>query len=125
MNDSPTYDIFVYGTLRQSGTYHHLYLRYCRCLHAHYTLPGYALYDYAGQYPFMVPEVGGTVVGDVFRINETTRTALDEFEDVRDGLYHFVYLPKHQFYTYLKLDPDVANMPRVPGGNWLTYCSGE
>ncbi len=119
------YDLFVYGTLRNAGDYHSQYLRYSKCLRASYQLPGYALYDYAGQYPFMVPEAGGMVVGDVYRINETTREALDEFEDVVDGLYHFVYLAEHRFYTYLKLDPDVADMPRVPGGDWLTYCSGE
>lgn len=121
---STHYDLFVYGTLRGSGAYHHLYLRYSRCLHTRYQLPDYALYDYAGHYPFMVSKAGGTVVGDVYRINETTREALDEFEDVRDGLYHFVYLAEQRFYTYLKLDPDVADMPRVPGGDWLTYCSG-
>ena len=118
-----TYDVFVYGTLRHGGTYHHQYLRYSECLRSHYRLPHYALYDYAGLYPFMIFEKGAVVIGEVYRINETTKVALDEFEDVSEGLYHFAYLPEHQFYTYLKSDHHVANMPRVPHGDWLTYCS--
>lgn len=118
-----TYDLFVYGTLRRGGAYHHLYLRYSPLLRAHYQLPGYALYDYAGLYPYMIPETDSTVVGDVYRINEATREALDAFEDVEAGLYRFVHLPEHECYTYLKCDNHVANMPRVPYGDWLTYCS--
>ena len=121
------YDVFVYGTLRRgngrrSGAYHHLYLRYSDCRQANYRLPDYALYDYAGLYPFMVPEAGGSVVGDIYRINEATKIALDEFEDVEEGLYRFAFLPEHGFYTYLKSDLNTALMPRVPYGDWLTYC---
>ena len=123
MNDTLAYDIFVYGTLRKAGDYHRHYLRYSECIHNHYRLAGYALYDYARLYPFMVPEAEATVVGEVYRINETTKAALDEFEDVADRLYEFVYLPEHQFYTYLKVGANVDNMPRVPHGDWLTYCS--
>lgn len=124
-NQADTYDIFVYGTLRQTGDYHRLYLRYSPCLHTYYLLFGYALYDYQGLYPFMVPEIGASVVGEVYRVNEAVKAALDEFEDVSEGLYKFVYLAEHQFYTYVKFDPYVADMPRVPYGDWLTYCSTE
>ena len=123
MNHAPTYDIFVYGTLRRAGEYHHLYLRYCECVRDHYRLPGYALYDYRGLYPFMVPEGDGVVVGEVYRVSKVVKTALDEFEDVHVGLYEFVYLPGHQFHTYVKSNPSVGDMPRVPNGDWLTYCS--
>ena len=123
MNDAPAYDVFVYGTLRRGGAYHHLYLRYSECIRSHYQLPGYALYDYAGLYPFMIPEANGTVVGEVYRVNAATKTALDEFEDVNERLYQVVYLPEHQFYTYLKYDTNIALMPRVPGGDWLIYRS--
>ena len=125
MSDTSTYDIFVYGTLRRAGEYHSLYLRYSRCVHEYYQLPGYALYDYDRQYPFVVPEIGASVVGEVYRVNEAVKAALDEFEDVSEGLYKFVYLAEHQFYTYVKFDPYVADMPRVPYGDWLTYCSTE
>ena len=118
-----TYDVFVYGTLRRGGVYHHLYLRYSECLRSNHRLPGYALYDYVGLYPFMIPETDGIVVGDVYRISTATKVALDEFEDVSEGLYQWMYLPQHQFYTYVKADGYVANLPQVPDGDWLTYCS--
>ncbi len=118
-----TYDIFVYGTLRSGGEYHHLYLRYCPCLLRNYRLPNYALYDYAGLYPFMVPETGQSVVGEVYRVSPATKEALDDFEDVAERLYRLVYLPGHGFHTYLGDNVDITLMPRVPGGDWLTYCS--
>ena len=129
MHDVSSYDVFVYGTLRRGdgrhrGAYHHLYLRYSECLRRRYRLPGYALYDYAGLYPFMIPEADRSVLGEMYRINVATKIALDEFEDVSEGLYQFIYLPEHRFYTYVKADRQVANMPRVPDGDWLTYCSG-
>ena len=120
---STTYNVFVYGTLRRAGEYHHLYLRYSSCVHNHYCLPHYALYDYQGQYPFMIPERGASVMGEVYQISETVKSALDEFEDVHERLYEFVYLPEHQFHTYVKSDLYVGNLPRVPHGDWLTYCS--
>ena len=120
-----TYDVFVYGTLRRGGAYHHLYLRYSICLYRPYRLPGYALYDYAGQYPFMIPETDSEVLGEVYRINAATKVALDEFEDVGEGLYQWMYLPQHQFYTYVKTDRYMADLPRVPDGDWLTYCLNE
>ena len=125
MQEAALYDIFFYGTLRRGGAYHHFYLRYHECQYAFYRLPGYALYDFAGQYPFMVPEADSIVVGDVFRVNQATKLALDEFEDVEEGLYDFIYLPEHQFYTYVKSDSQIQGMPRVPYGDWLTYCSNE
>lgn len=115
------YPLFVYGTLRHGGAYHHLYLRYAPCVHPYYVLPGFVLYDYVGEYPFMVREADRQVVGEVYRINEVTKAALDNFEDVRERLYDFVYLPGHHFYTYLKHDPFVGDMPRVPGGDWIAY----
>ena len=123
MNRILGYNIFVYGTLRQAGEYHRHYLRYSPCLHRQFLLSGYALYDYAGLYPYMIPERGATVVGEVYQIDIKTKIALDEFEDVDQGLYRFAFIPEHQFYTYLKADTRVANMPRVPNGDWLTYCS--
>ena len=124
-NQVNTYDVFVYGTLRRAGDYHRLYLRYSPCLRDYYLLFGYALYDYEGLYPFMVPESEAWVVGEVYRINQSVKDALDEFEDVGERLYEFVYLPEHEFYTYVKTDPHVGNMPRVPHGDWFIYCSGE
>ena len=118
-----TYDIFVYGTLRSGGEYHHLYLRYCKCLLRSYRLLNYALYDYAGLYPFMVPETGQSVVGEVYRVPPATKEALDDFEDVAERLYRLVYLPLHGFHTYVGDRVDTTEMPRVPGGDWLTYCS--
>ena len=83
---STSYSVFVYGTLRRAGEYHRLYLRYSPCVCDRYHLPHYALYDYQGQYPFMIPERGASVVGEVYQINESVKLALDEFEDVHEQL---------------------------------------
>ncbi len=119
-----SYDIFVYGTLRRGGAYHHVYLRYSPCLAHQLRIRDYALYDYASEYPFMVPEKNGVVLGEVYQVNAATKAAMDDFEDVDEGLYRFVQLPHYGCYTYLKSDGYVDNMPRVPHGDWLTYCSG-
>ena len=119
-----SYDIFVYGTLRRGGEYHHLYLRYSPCLAEHLRIRDYALYDYAGAYPYMIPEADGVVLGEVYRVDAATKAALDDFEDVDEGLYRFVQLPHYGCYTYLKSDDEVGDMPRVPNGDWITYCSG-
>ena len=51
--------------------------------------------------------------------------ALGKFEDVSERLYQTIYLPEHQFYTYVKYDANVALLPRLPEDDRLTYCSNE
>lgn len=114
------YDIFVYGTLRRGGMYAH-YLANCELVQEQYHLPGYALYDFQQWYPYMVPQPGSTVVGDICRVSQAFLPTLHELEGVDEQLYRFVYLTEQQCYTYLKFNEDVRNLPLVEGGDWLAY----
>ncbi|MGB3585867.1 MAG: gamma-glutamylcyclotransferase family protein [Tunicatimonas sp.] len=114
------YKIFVYGTLRQGGIYDH-YLASSELVQAGYRLPGYALYDYQHWYPYMIAQTGSSVVGDIYRVSEVALTVLHELEGVDEQLYRFIYLAERQFYTYLKYDTDIAGLPYVESGDWLTY----
>ncbi|MEQ9443211.1 MAG: gamma-glutamylcyclotransferase family protein [Cyclobacteriaceae bacterium] len=117
----PIFQIFVYGTLRRSGMYAH-YLAASELLREDYLLKGYALYDYQQWYPYMIPQAGSTVVGDIYQVDEATLKELHELEGVDEHLYRFVYLEAHDCHTYLKYDDDVSDLKYIEGGDWLMYA---
>ncbi|MFB9137570.1 gamma-glutamylcyclotransferase family protein [Vibrio olivae] len=71
--------VFVYGTLRQGESNHHL-LEHSELLGSHQTLPEYALYD-LGAYPAVIPG-HQTIRGEVYLIDNQTLSELDKLEDV-------------------------------------------
>ncbi len=94
--------VFVYGTLRRGGRYHHLVAPYVREVTEGW-VPG-ALVD-LGDYPGWVPG-RGRVRGEVFRLHpvEPALAALDELED-----YHG---PGHPENLYERVEVEV----RTPDG---------
>ncbi|MEO0334010.1 MAG: gamma-glutamylcyclotransferase family protein, partial [Bacteroidota bacterium] len=107
-------------TLRRGGMYAH-YLSDSELVAEKYRLSGYALYDYQQWYPYMIAQAGSSVVGVIYRVSEANLPALHELEGVEEELYRFVYLAEHHFYTYLKFNEDMADLPYVESGDWLTY----
>ncbi len=101
MNNSTTFKVFVYGTLRQGGYNHHL------LAHATYhgmarTPPIYDLID-LGPFPAMTPGGSTAVVGEVYEVDAKTLAALDHLEghphlywreeiSLEDGENAFAYL---------------------------------
>ncbi|WCP66793.1 gamma-glutamylcyclotransferase [Vibrio tubiashii] len=71
--------VFVYGTLRQGQSNHHL-LAHSEWLGKHATPPIYSLYD-LGAYPAVV-DGHSVIYGEVYRVDEQTLRQLDRLEDV-------------------------------------------
>lgn len=116
-----TYSVFVYGTLRKGGTYHH-FLKNARLLKENYLLPGFRLYDYRHWYPYMVKgNKEDVVTGEIYKVDEAGLQLLNQLEDVENQLYSLVYLPGHRFYTYLKFDHQVSGLHFIPEGDWIQY----
>ena len=86
-----------------------------------YFLDGYALYDYQRWYPYMIKQSDSGVVGDIYRVNESTLADLHELEGIEELLFKFVYLKDHQFYTYLKYDENLEELKYIKKGDWLSY----
>ena len=76
--------LFVYGTL-MSGQRASGYLDGCTLL-GRYTLPDFAMYD-LGSYPGIVPQKGGSVIGEVYQIPAERLPELDAYEG-EGNLYH-------------------------------------
>src|SRR4051812_20440952 len=72
--------LFVYGSLKREGA-HHQELAGAHFLGEARTAPGYALEPW-GEYLALVatPELDGNVTGELFDIDESLLTALDDFE---------------------------------------------
>jgi gamma-glutamylaminecyclotransferase len=77
--------IFVYGTLKR-GCPNHSVLQSAEFLGTAWSEPGYRMVD-CGDYPGLVraergePVSGESVRGELYRVDEATLAALDEFED--------------------------------------------
>jgi gamma-glutamylcyclotransferase (GGCT)/AIG2-like uncharacterized protein YtfP len=74
--------VFVYGTLKRSGSNHHL-LAGQEFVGEAQTLPLYRLYD-SGPHPCLVEnrQFGTAVRGEVWKVDDETLTRLDAFEEV-------------------------------------------
>jgi len=115
------YDVFVYGTLRKTGSNHH-YLQDAQCVQDNVLLSGFCLYDYQHLYPFMLPASPEEAVsGEVYRVNSAQLEVLNLLEDTANRLYRLVYLSDDRFYTYLKYDQQVDGLIKIEGGDWISY----
>ena len=74
--------VFVYGTLRRGGQYHHL-MKNAELAATTRTLPNYTLVD-VGSYPAMLNGGKQAVVGEVYAIKDGTLIELDVLEGVPD-----------------------------------------
>ncbi|MEK6478849.1 gamma-glutamylcyclotransferase family protein [Catalinimonas sp. 4WD22] len=115
------YNVFVYGTLRKQGTNHHI-IKDCECISNQHNLRGFSLYDYEHWYPYMVYSTEqDSVVGEIYKVDERVKKQLDILEDIDNNLYKFVYLPTEGFYAYIKYDDNIFDMPKIEGGDWISY----
>lgn len=76
----PTWDVFVYGTLRRGFCNHH-YLRRAVPLGAARTRDGYAMY-LSGSIPYLLRrQPGRPVVGELYRVGAGILAGLDRLEE--------------------------------------------
>ena len=117
------YDVFVYGTLRQGGT-NHYYLEEAMCIKNNIWLPGFRLYDFDQQYPFMVyANPDEKVRGELYCINQEQLQLLNVLEDVQNKLYKLVYAEESRCFTYIKYDDEVGSLIHVDSGDWIQYIN--
>ncbi|WP_428561905.1 MAG: gamma-glutamylcyclotransferase family protein [Solidesulfovibrio sp. DCME] len=78
--ESRSWDIFAYGTLRR-GYHNHHYVAGCPCLGAAETADAYAMYV-SGGIPYLVAdEPRCRIVGEVYRVDATRLPAIDALEE--------------------------------------------
>lgn len=107
--------VFVYGTLRQGQTHHHL-LASADFLGFHATLPIYNLYD-LGAYPAVV-EGHHTITGEVYSIDDDTLTTLDQLEDVPVAYRReLIETPFGQAWMYLYQEASQLEV-LISSGDW-------
>ncbi len=78
MADKNTHLLFVYGTLMRGRRAEH-FLHGSRFV-GRCVLSGYGMYS-LGEYPAIIPQKGGTVLGEVFAVSDKARDEMDEYED--------------------------------------------
>lgn len=81
--------VFVYGTLKRSGS-NHLWIEKQRFVAEASTAPLYRMYDLGG-YPGMVRDANGiSIQGEVWIVDEPGLIHLDVLEDIEGGEYERV-----------------------------------
>jgi gamma-glutamylcyclotransferase (GGCT)/AIG2-like uncharacterized protein YtfP len=142
------FNVFVYGTLRASGTNHH-FLRSSTRL-ADVVVPksnGLVMFNCGHGYPFLQragpDEEAHDVVGEIYEIDSATLAQLDRLEDIEDGLYtreellvsslrsvgpmlSARLLPKCFVYIGTELTRRISGgaEERMPHGDWIAFSSG-
>jgi len=77
--------LFVYGTLKRGCSNHSI----MKDLGAHFlgsaeTIQPYPMYQYKDPFPYLVenPNSGDNIIGEVYKISDTYKPSIDEFEGV-------------------------------------------
>lgn len=110
--------VLVYGTLKRGHPNHHQ-LAGAPCLGVA-RLDGLALHD-LGPFPMAVPAAGqAPVIGELYRLNAATLSALDRFEGV-PRLYRRWRWRSHGgrwVWVYLGDSRQIRHAPRIVDGIW-------
>lgn len=116
--------VFVYGTLRQGGSNHHM-LAECEFVGPHETEPRYTMCR-LGQFPAVVARGETPIVGELYRIEDEVLALLDELECYPQVFSRQVInTPPGDawMYVYNRL---VGTDEFVAHGDWLRFLeSGE
>jgi len=114
--------VFIYGTLKHGGRYHHLIADQNFVAEAR-TAPGFTLYQ-PSDYPAMVREESGRegVSGEIWEVSSACLEQLDQLEGIAEKLYERVSIPlapPHagravEAYLYLR---SLKNCPHL-GSTW-------
>jgi gamma-glutamylcyclotransferase (GGCT)/AIG2-like uncharacterized protein YtfP len=116
--------VFVYGTLKRGGSNHDFMLGQSFRGEAR-TPPGFRLVD-LGQYPGLLPypDDRDGVSGEVWCVDHSALTRLDELEGVNEGLYRRECIQlqppfaDETVHTYLYAW-STTGLPHIPGGTWV------
>jgi gamma-glutamylaminecyclotransferase len=118
--------IFVYGTLLRGERYHDV-LGGAALVSVGRTAPGFQLVD-LGEYPALVRGGEGSVVGEVYDVDDATLAALDQLEDhprlyQRTSLVLAVGGVGGAVEAYLLSAERAAGLPTIESGSWRERAS--
>ena len=111
--------VFVYGTLRQGGRYHHL-LEQATYLGTAKTSPRYVLVD-VGSYPAMLKNGTQVIHGEVYEVNAPTLKELDVLEGVPE-LYtreQILLEDGSMVWTYFMVPHLAQDLPIIGSGDYF------
>ena len=111
--------LFVYGTLKQGGGMDRLMVG---CTPIRSASVEGSLYD-LGEYPALVLDRGGIVIGELWRCPAETLDRLDSYEGVPTGLFRRVRTMAGdvECWTYVAgpaLEGRLLAGARIPNGSW-------
>lgn len=124
--NTPRNLLFVYGTLRRDGI-NSITKQYPNSFFIGSSFVNGRLYDMGGYPAIILNETAGAVIGEVYKIDDATFRALDEFEANDD--YHrelisvsvdgktiecWIYRPRPEL---------CEDKPRVESGDWIAYSN--
>ena len=111
--------VFVYGSLRRGGQYHHL-LRDAVFVASAQTEPHYTLVD-VGDYPALLNGGSHTVQGELYQVTEKTLQLLDELEGVPLLYQREKLLLQHQrrAWGYVMCHERARNLPLIASGDYM------
>ena len=115
--------VFVYGTLRQGGKYHHL-LANAVYESTTQTPARYTLVD-VGSYPAMLNQGEQAVVGEVYAMDDATLKALD----VLEGTPHLYVREQIELqngtlaWVYFLLPHLAKGLPSITSGDYFSSAS--
>jgi gamma-glutamylcyclotransferase (GGCT)/AIG2-like uncharacterized protein YtfP len=119
--------IFVYGTLRPGEPAFHRWLGGQAVEHRPARLADHALFGVTFRYPFVVPDPGFVVIGDVVTVPgvviEETLARLDGYEGPEYVRREVAVEPERgdpvQAWTYVAFpDIELPDSERIPSGDW-------
>ncbi|MDX2305720.1 MAG: gamma-glutamylcyclotransferase family protein [Microscillaceae bacterium] len=113
--------LFVYGTLRRGGYYHHL-MQEALLIQEVYPIRGYELRYSGAHYPYAFINPDCEIIGDIFEVSQALLEGpLDALEDVAGGEYQRYFDEANDFYIYLKVTDDREVYDLIEHGDWLEY----
>lgn len=131
----PPLPVFVYGTLRRGGRFHHDLLAGRAVTIEPARLAGATMWDNHGAYPFVALVGAGSVLGELVTAPAGDHVdllgALDHLEGhepgAPDNLYERVIVEvetaegAQRAWVYVRTDVEDLDraLPRIPGGDWF------
>lgn len=118
MGDGRKHRVFVYGTLLR-GERNATLLRTSRFLGETATAKGFRLFD-LGSYPAMAKAESGTVIGELFEVDDATLAGLDRLEDHPNVYWRteIQLVDRRRALTYLMPMERLRSCPRIASGDW-------
>ncbi|WP_216831771.1 gamma-glutamylcyclotransferase [Alkalihalobacterium elongatum] len=123
------YQVFVYGTLRQHESNHHL-LKEARCVSRQCWTNG-TLYDTGCGYPAMIASTSNRVYGEVYAVTDEQLKRLDELEgyagEGKDNLYEritqviYTDFETTEAFVYVFSNDNVCELDELEFGDWKCH----